>query len=107
MNPKNGQITLRPFFHKSPSCPQTEPVTTIVQSKHDMNSSRKFLQLALTFCVGVAVLTATTAAAQQGARRMLYTVPNTTFIENPAGDSVVTINDTSGSIATLQASIDN
>ncbi len=39
---------------------------------------------------------------------MLYTVPNTTFIENPSGDSgVVTINDASGSISTLQTSINN
>ncbi len=39
---------------------------------------------------------------------MLYTVPNATFIETPAGDSgVVTINDTSGSIATLQSSINS
>src|ERR1051325_5388501 len=47
------------------------------------------------------------ARAAQGVVRMLYTVPNTTFIENPAGDSTVTINDTSGSIATLQTSINN
>jgi len=37
---------------------------------------------------------------------MLYTVPNSSFIENPAGDTgVKIINDTSGSIATLQVSI--
>src|SRR4051794_29985318 len=47
------------------------------------------------------------ASAGQGVARMLYTVPNSTFIENPAGDSVVTINDTSGSITTLQTSINN
>jgi len=48
------------------------------------------------------------ASAEPGAVRMLYTVPNSTFIENPSGDSgVVTINDTSGSVATLQASINN
>jgi hypothetical protein len=45
--------------------------------------------------------------ADQGAGRMLYTVPNATFIEKPSGDSVVTVNDTSGSIATLQSSINN
>ncbi|MBU6409433.1 MAG: right-handed parallel beta-helix repeat-containing protein, partial [Verrucomicrobia bacterium] len=54
------------------------------------------------------VLAPGAAFAQQGAQRMLYTVPNNTFIENASGDTnVVTLNDTSGSIATLQASIDN
>ena len=46
------------------------------------------------------------AMALQGAGRMLYTVPTNTFIENPSGDSgVKTINDTSGSIATVQSLI--
>src|SRR5215813_2502195 len=56
---------------------------------------------------GCVVLSGVTAFAQQGAVRMLYTVPNTTFIEQPAGESVVTINDTSGSISTLQTAINN
>ena len=47
------------------------------------------------------------AFAGQGTQRMLYTVPNSTFIENPSGDSVVTVSDTSGSISTLQTSINN
>jgi hypothetical protein len=47
------------------------------------------------------------ALAGQGVVRLLYTVPNTKFIENPSGDSTVTINDTSGSIATLQASLNS
>ena len=39
---------------------------------------------------------------------MLYSVPTNSFIENPAGDvGVKTINDTSGSIATLQSSINS
>src|SRR5262249_13966538 len=45
--------------------------------------------------------------AQQGAVRALYTVPNTTFIEQPTGETVVTINDTSGSISSLQTAINN
>ena len=45
--------------------------------------------------------------AGQGAGRMLYTVPNSSFIQNPSGDSVVTVNDSSGSIATLQTAINN
>jgi len=49
-----------------------------------------------------------TTFAGQGVGRMLYTVPNSSFIENPAGDSAVkTINDTSGSIATLQTLLNN
>jgi autotransporter-associated beta strand protein/parallel beta-helix repeat protein len=47
------------------------------------------------------------AIAGQGAQRMLYTVPNNSFIENPSGDSTVTINDISGSIATLQTLINS
>ena len=43
--------------------------------------------------------------AGQGAQRLLYTVPNTTFIENPGGDNEVTINDSSGSIAGVQSAI--
>src|SRR5579859_1937552 len=50
---------------------------------------------------------ASAAYAKQGAVRALYTVPNTTFIEQPAGENVVTINDTSGSISSLQSAIDN
>ena len=52
-------------------------------------------------------LPAVAVFAKQGAVRALYTVPNTTFIEQPTGESVVTINDTSGSISSLQAAIDN
>jgi hypothetical protein len=57
--------------------------------------------------IGITVLAfcSTTAFAGQGASRMLYTVPNTTFIEQPSGETVVTLNDTSGSIATVQASL--
>ena len=63
-------------------------------------------------CLGVflilAVLAAHAAFAGQGAVRMLYTVPNNNFIETPTGDSgVVTINDVSSSIATLQSSINS
>lgn len=60
-----------------------------------------FLVAALGLCSGTAAL------GGQGAQRMLYTVPNNTFIESPAGDSVVTITDTSGSVATLQSLINN
>jgi len=49
----------------------------------------------------------TAAVAGQGAGRMLYTSPNTAFIEQRTGEVVVTANDTSGSIATLQTAIDN
>jgi hypothetical protein len=52
-------------------------------------------------------ISAATVFAKQGAVRALYTVPNTTFIEQPTGDSVVTINDSSGSISSLQTAIDN
>ncbi len=54
-----------------------------------------------------AALTASNLFAGQGVQRMLYTVPNSTFINSPSGDSVVTINDVSGSIATAQTAINN
>jgi parallel beta-helix repeat protein len=47
------------------------------------------------------------AWAGQGVQRMLYTSPNMAFIEQPSGDSVVTVSDSSGSISTLQISINN
>ncbi len=47
------------------------------------------------------------AFATQGVVRMLYTTPNSSFIENPSGDTTVTVNDTSGSIATLQSEINS
>src|SRR5437762_10651561 len=59
-----------------------------------------FIAFAL-FCSALTVL------AGQGAQRMLYTVPNSTFIEKTSGDSVVTVNDSSGLISTLQTSIND
>src|SRR5580658_4886517 len=55
----------------------------------------------LFFCPAAVVL------AGQGVQRMLYTAPNMAFIEQPSGDSVVTVTDTSGSISTLQTAINN
>src|SRR5437016_13626672 len=66
-----------------------------------------FTTTTLFLCAGLAVLTATTAVASQGAQPTIYTVPNSTFIEDPSGDSKVAVNDTSGSISTLQTSINN
>ena len=58
--------------------------------------------------MALGIFLTTAAFAGQGAQRMLYTVPNSAFIENPTGDTnVVTINDASGSVATLQALINN
>ena len=58
------------------------------------------------FCLA-AFAAPTAAFAAQGAQRLLYTVPNSTFIENQAGDQVVTLNDTTGSIASVQSAIDS
>src|SRR5690242_801146 len=57
--------------------------------------------------LAVLLLTAAAVFGSQGAGRMLYTVPNTTFVEQPSGESVVTINDTSGSITAVQIAIDS
>ena len=58
------------------------------------------LLLALSFGAPVAL-------AGQGVSRMLYTTPNFSFIEQRTGETIVSINDASGSIATLQASINS
>jgi parallel beta-helix repeat protein len=47
------------------------------------------------------------AFAGQGVQRLLYTTPNSTFVSQPTGEVLVTVNDTSGSIATLQTEINN
>jgi parallel beta-helix repeat protein len=51
--------------------------------------------------------TIATSLAQPGATGTLYTVPNGTFYQQPTGETVTTINDTSGSISTLQAAINS
>jgi autotransporter-associated beta strand protein/parallel beta-helix repeat protein len=68
-----------------------------------MLSLNQFIAILAALFAGLAVSPA--AFAGQGAQRMAYTVPNNTFIQHPAGDSVVTISDTSGSVTTLQAAI--
>ncbi|HEV2331379.1 MAG TPA: RICIN domain-containing protein [Verrucomicrobiae bacterium] len=55
----------------------------------------------------VLCVSAISAFAGQGTGRMLYTVPNNTFVENISGDNLVTVNDSSGSISTLQTLINN
>jgi len=51
--------------------------------------------------------TVATSLAQPGVTGTLYTVPNGTFYQQPTGETVTTINDTSGSISTLQAAINS
>jgi len=51
--------------------------------------------------------TIATSLAQPGLTGTLYTVPNGTFFQQPAGETVTTINDTSGSISTLQTAINS
>src|SRR5262245_36149412 len=46
-------------------------------------------------------------SAGQGAGRMLYAAPNTTFVSQRTGETLVTINDVSGSITALQTAINN
>jgi parallel beta-helix repeat protein len=58
------------------------------------------------FMASCVLLSTASAVGGQGAGRALYTVPNMGFIEQPTGETVITINDTSGSISSLQAQID-
>jgi parallel beta-helix repeat protein len=54
----------------------------------------------------VLTLPAATAFSGQGAVRALYTVPNTTFIEQPSGETVVAVDDTTGTVAGVQSALD-
>lgn len=63
------------------------------------------LRIILTI-IALTVVACAPVLGSQGAVRMLYSVPNTTFVEQPSGESVVTINDTSGSISSVQSAID-
>src|SRR5581483_11473198 len=65
------------------------------------------LRFCVTLLAAASVLLSIPAFAGQGAQRMLYTSPNTTFIESKTADHAITITDSSGSIATLQAAIDS
>lgn len=67
-----------------------------------MDRTKIFLMTAV-----LALMTSLNLPAGQGVQRMLYTVPNNSFVQNPSGDNIVTINDTSGSVATLQTLINN
>src|ERR1700722_12310597 len=57
--------------------------------------------------IALAIFSTASAIAGQGAQRMLYTSPNMPFIMTKSGDNAVTVNDTSGFIATLQTEINN
>src|SRR5437660_390166 len=57
--------------------------------------------------VAALIFSRTSALGGQGVSRLLYTSPNFSFIEQRTGETVVTINDASGSIATVQASINS
>ncbi len=47
------------------------------------------------------------ADAAPGLADYVYTLPNGEFVQNVAGDDVVTLNDTTGSISSLQSAIDS
>lgn len=72
-----------------------------------MTSRIKLRRIAFEMCLALFVSSSATLFAGQGAQRMLYTSPNMGFIEQPSGELVVTVNDTSGSISTLQTEINN
>ena len=85
--------------------PRLESVTYKSQQSARANSSHRHRRTRFIFAA--IILTTATVFASQGTGRLLYTVPNTTFIEQPSGESVVTINDTSGSISGVQSAIDS
>ena len=64
-------------------------------------------RIALAPAIFAALLPASRSFAGQGAVRMLYTTPNMPFIEQVTGEVVTNINDASGSVSTLQTTINN
>src|SRR5436190_9058740 len=60
--------------------------------------------LCLFFLFGTFV---TAVNAGQGAQRLLFTSPNSTFVMQKTGEVLVNVNDTSGSIETLRTAINN
>jgi parallel beta-helix repeat protein len=84
------------------------PMTNRDRIRHEIYAGR-WPALSTFLPAAVALLLCITAPggfAQQGPRN-LYTVPNSTFYKQPIGESVITIDDTSGSLATLQVIINN
>lgn len=71
-----------------------------------MNAGTNCISVLL-FALAASIIAASQAFGGQGAVRMLYTVPNSGFVESPSGDNIVSISDTSGSLATLQTLINN
>ena len=68
---------------------------------------RRIPRYAALLAVAVPVLSASHLFAGQGAVRLLYTSPNMKFVEKTSGETVININDASGSIASVQTAINN
>lgn len=67
----------------------------------------RFVFIAFLAAILGACMTTTSALAGQGAVRMLYTTPNMAFIEKISGETVINVNDASGSVPILQAGINS
>ncbi|MCX8497308.1 MAG: MBG domain-containing protein [Akkermansiaceae bacterium] len=85
----------------------TQKIHFAFRSKYSHGRNTAFPKYRLALIALLAFWFATPHAfSQQGVRNSLYTIPNSTFYQQPSSESVVTINDTSGSIASLQPLID-
>ncbi|MEX1114139.1 MAG: right-handed parallel beta-helix repeat-containing protein [Akkermansiaceae bacterium] len=69
-------------------------------------TSRNILSTAA-FAWWTAVVVVPSALSQPGPRLDLYTIPNSTFYQQPVNESVIIVNDTSGTISILQGLIDS
>src|SRR5262245_57374160 len=83
-----------PPANSSSSCNCNERVTVTCRAK-------------TLFWSALLALAVTNTFAGQGVGGPLYAMPNSGFVENPSGDSLVTVYDASGSIPTLQTAINN
>jgi len=68
---------------------------------------RQFRRCAVLCAAVLAVFSSERLFATQGAVRLLYTSPNMQFVERTSGETLVTVNDASGSISSLQSAINS
>src|SRR5262249_1417537 len=95
----------RRFHFDQPNGPRR--VAVLLPVTTEMTSRIKLAGMCSSLTLALFVFSSEALFAGQGAQRMLYTSPNMGFIEQPSGEVLVTVNDTSGLISTLQTEINN
>jgi len=102
---------LPPCLRLSLLSPTVDALNTLALTRTEKWNVRKSFASCLavrasaTCYVAAALFGSNVSFAGQGVQRMLFTTPNTTFAEQTSGETIVSVTDTSGSISTLQTSI--